>query len=270
MHAPLQQLLLRFYARAERAGLLRGPIGSAVFDRSYRLYKRWLEAPSLSALRRHVLPGTTVIDVGANAGFFAGYFAEWAGPSGRVIAIEPEAENFARLLRFVRRRHLEDRVEPLQAAAAEAAGRATLAVDPAHPGGHHLAPAGVPVTTVTIDGLVEARGNPRVSLIKIDVQGAEMRVLLGAEDTLRRSRPAMLIELDDVGLRGQHTSAAELVDHLAARGYHGHVVASKDAVAAAGRDELLRRSAAGAYVDALFLCSLTPDDRSQPAPSPPN
>ena len=67
----------------------------SVFEACYEIYKRLIEAPH--ALRAHVQPGTIVVDVGANVGFFTRYFAEWTGADGRVLAIEPEQQNFERL-----------------------------------------------------------------------------------------------------------------------------------------------------------------------------
>ena len=55
-----------------------------------------------------------------------------------------------------------------------------LEVNPEHPGDHRLGQVGVPTTAVTIDGLLSQRSEASVSLIKIDVQGAEMQVLEGA------------------------------------------------------------------------------------------
>jgi hypothetical protein len=53
---------------------------------------------------------------------------------------------------------------------------------------------------VTIDDVVDEVGARSVSLIKIDVQGAEMLVLEGAKRTLRKMRPALFVEVDDRAL----------------------------------------------------------------------
>ena len=82
---------------------------------------------------------------------------------------------------------LTDVVETIRAAVAEFTGEGLLEVNPGHPGDHKLGTEGVPIATTTIDDLLAARGWPEVSLIKIDVQGAEARVLAGAAGPWRGS-----------------------------------------------------------------------------------
>ena len=81
---------------------------------------------------------------------------------------------------------------------------------------------------MTIDDLLAARGWPEVSLIKIDVQGAEGRVLAGAAETLRRFHPALFLEIDDHQLRRYGSSADALLRSIAALGYTIHSREGKD------------------------------------------
>lgn len=85
MHgAPLmrfvQGALLWAYRGVQRSGLLDTAPGRAAFERAYWAYKWSIEAKDLETLRPHVTPGSTVVDVGANIGFFTVRFAEWSGP----------------------------------------------------------------------------------------------------------------------------------------------------------------------------------------------
>ena len=61
---------------------------------------------------------------------------------------------------------------------------------------------------------------PALSLIKIDVQGAEARVLEGAQGTLARNRPVLLVEIDDRALEAFGSSARNVEGLLAGLGYH--------------------------------------------------
>src|SRR5580693_4951300 len=106
-----------------------------------------------------------------------------------------------------------------RAAVAEVTGEGLLEINPGHPGDHKLGTEGVPVAMTTIDDLLAARGWPEVSLIKIDVQGAESRVLAGARRTLERFSPALFLEVDDQQLRRYGSSAAELLTSVTAQGY---------------------------------------------------
>lgn len=195
------------------------------------------------------------MDVGANVGFFTRYFARWTGPTGRVLAIEPEARNFERLAAMLRARRLNAIVEPVHAAAAEQSGQVALTIDPYHPAGHYLAGHGVPTRAVTIDDLVRAHAGRRVSLIKIDVQGAELRVLHGAAWTIDSFRPALLVELDDGALRAQGASVHDVVDFLLSRGYQGRLVDGRGLGAVSDRQTLVEDTLRAEYVDALFTAA---------------
>jgi FkbM family methyltransferase len=254
-----QRVLLLGYRVATRSGVLHLPGMRRLFETAYDLYKRFMEAPYVALLKAHVGPGTLVVDVGANLGFFTRHFAAWTGGAGRVLAIEPEAHNFARLSSMIRAQHLDDVVEPIHAAAAERDGQVTLRIDPYHPAGHYLAAEGVPTRAVTIDALVRSGQGRRVSLIKIDVQGAELRVLQGARWTLDTFRPALLVELDDSALRVQGGSVAAVVDLLAAHGYQGRLVLGRSLGPVSDSQSLIAMSHSAKYVDALF----TPTDLAE-------
>jgi FkbM family methyltransferase len=218
----MQRLLLWIYQAVLASGLLRTRAGRTLFEWCYDRYKAWYEAADVDRLQSSVRPGTWVVDVGANIGFFTARFARWVSGGGRVIAIEPEPLNVASLNRRLRKQGTPDRVIPVQAVAAEAPGALRLAVNPVHPADHRIAAEGIEVPAVTVDGLLEAHGWPAVSLIKIDVQGAEARVLAGAAETLRRFRPALFLEVDDATLKPMGTSAGEVLSRLHAWGYTPH------------------------------------------------
>jgi FkbM family methyltransferase len=242
------------YRMAIRSGVLSIPGMRTVFNTSYRLYKAFVEARYVEVLRPWVRTGTTVVDVGANVGFFTYHFAQWTGRGGRVVAIEPESANFIGLEAMIRSRHLDGLVTAVRAAAAERNGEVALLVDPFHPGGHYLAPGGVATPAVTIDSLVRQHPEQIVSLIKIDVQGAELRVLQGARWTLESSRPALLVELDEGALRAQGGSVEQVIGFLSGYGYHGRLVSSGGLAPALDDRALIAASLARDYVDVLFLC----------------
>lgn len=140
-----------------------------------------------------VHPGDVVIDGGACWGDTALYFAHLAGSAGRVVGFEFEPGNLELL------RHnlglnpqLAGRISVVGAALSDRAGRQVAfrsfgpgtALDPAGEGS---------VGTETIDGLLERGEVDRVDFIKLDIEGAELSALRGAENTLRRFRPSLAI-----------------------------------------------------------------------------
>jgi hypothetical protein len=70
-----------------------------------------------------------------------------------------------------------------------------------------------------LDDVVRELGLPRVDFIKIDVEGHELRVLRGAEATMRTLRPVLLMELQDASLRPQRATPDEIVTLLHEWGY---------------------------------------------------
>ncbi|HVJ54191.1 MAG TPA: FkbM family methyltransferase [Aliidongia sp.] len=201
-----------------------------------------------------ITPSTSVIDIGANVGFFTRRFARWVSGGGRVIALEPEPKNFEALVRVIDRRGLSAVVDPVQAAAAETEGTVFLKLNPDNPADHRLAQDGISVPMVTIDGLMAERGWPRVSLIKIDVQGAEFRVLQGAGQTIERSRPTLFIEVDDAHLRLAGCSAEMLLRHIVGLGYSAHLLTRSGLSPVIPVEELLAGlTGSKSYADVLFI-----------------
>lgn len=254
MDSLAQQMLLGLYRRVRRTRLLSTPAGEALFEAAYEIYKAALEAGPIARLAPLAVPGTLVVDVGANIGFFARRFARWVGPAGRVLALEPEPKNAARLRARMAREGLADIVEIIQAAAAETEGTVLLDLNPDNPADHRLGDSGLPVACITLDALLGERCTRSVSLIKIDVQGSELRVIEGARQTIARFRPALFVEVDDAHLRLGGASAAALVDRLADLGYRPHHLSRAGLSPALSRAACLSLvSRPGEYEDFVFL-----------------
>jgi FkbM family methyltransferase len=255
----LQSLLrnsaVGLFGLAARSGLHRLPGIDRAFLALYGFYKQYIEAGPIDSLRDFVPAGSLVIDVGANVGFFTARFARWVGTSGEVIAIEPEDRNYDSLISVLKRKDLLDRVRALKAVAAAASGTALLEINALHPADHKLSRdgTGIAVDATTLDNLVPAKGILRPSLVKIDVQGAEMLVLQGAVDILKVSRPALFIELHEEGLARFGTSVSAILSHLSDCGYEAHWLMRMAPHPKASEAEIHARVARSGYVDVLFL-----------------
>ena len=135
MNRSLQSVLIGLYRVTKATGVLDTSLGRRVFERSYGFYKDRLEAGPIGMLRQYVRPKTYVIDVGANIGFFTRRFAAWVTDGGKVIAVEAEAVNYARLRQAIAEAGLMDVVETIEAAVAETTGEGLLEINPGNPGG---------------------------------------------------------------------------------------------------------------------------------------
>ena len=135
-------------------------------------------------------------------------------------------------------------------AAAGRSGTATLHVDGIS-GANRLGEGGgstVEVEAVTIDDFC-ARHGIRPSLIKIDVEGAELEVLRGADAVLRRFRPLLLVELNPSALRDRGAAPEQLLDALAGLGYETWEVGRRGLLAPFGAADLARPELRRGYVN---------------------
>jgi FkbM family methyltransferase len=251
----IRNAAVRLFGLAARLGVHRLPMFERVFLALYAAYKHHFEAGPVKRLQEFVPTGSVVIDVGANVGFFALRFAQWVGAGGEVIAIEPEDRNYQALVAALKREGLFDRVRALKAVAAATAGPTFLEINQLHPADHKLSRdgTGIAVDAVRLDDLVEPKGTLRPSLVKIDVQGAEMLVLQGAADILRLSGPALFVELQEEGLQRFGTSVSAILEHLSQCGYEPYWLARTGPHRTTNPAEIHARAARNGYVDVLFL-----------------
>jgi|HubBroStandDraft_6_1064221.scaffolds.fasta_scaffold28143_3 FkbM family methyltransferase len=158
----------------------------------------------LALLRTFVDPGDLVYDVGAHIGTFAIPLAQACGESGRVIAIEADASNFALLRHNLGQHGLLGRVTPLCGLAGAGTGRFRAVRFPGHTSATYFTPdpAGESLATIRIDDL-HAMDPARVGVIKIDVEGMELCVLQSAERTIARDRPLLHVEMSPEQLSRQ-------------------------------------------------------------------
>lgn len=185
-----------------------------------------------------VAAGSSVWDVGANVGLFSVAAASRAGRSGAVLAIEADAWLVSLLRQTAQLQSPEAApIEVVPAAAAELDGIARFCIAQRARSSNHLAGFGhsqtggvaetQTVAALRLDTLLGTARAPDV--IKIDVEGAECRVLRGAARVLAEVRPTVVCEVGE-----------ESADECSAI-FHGHRYVLFDAERAAGeRRELTR------------------------------
>jgi len=179
----------------------------------------------VSEVSVHVLPGDIVIDGGACWGDTSLYFACLSGEAGKVFAFEILPENLEILEQNVRDNPgLGRRIECVRRALWNRSGE-TLGYTSRASGTSLLAGSkdDGSVETISIDDWVQQCAVPRVDFIKLDVEGAELNALRGAEKTIRTFRPRLAVSVyhreDDLisipeYLRGLHCGYRLLLDHF--------------------------------------------------------
>jgi FkbM family methyltransferase len=188
------------------------------------------EEPEAAALRDSLRPGMSYLDVGGNLGYLATLAAKLVGPSGRVVAVEPEPYNFS-LLRRNLRLNAPSHAVAVNAAAGAAPGTARLFKAAENLGDHRLyadgqtgGREGVDVPVVRLDALFAANGWPAPDFVKIDVQGYEPFVVAGLDGLVTADRPrAILTEYWPVGIRNAGGDPAAYLEWFRARGFSCHL-----------------------------------------------
>jgi FkbM family methyltransferase len=186
------------------------------------LYRRRCHEPGLTKLLLTRFAGTTessFIDVGANIGYFSCLMSKLAGPTGKVLAIEPEPNNLKLLKNNVRINNLTN-VEIHACASGASEGSAKLGLYKSINRGRHSMvdldmKSIIEVPIRKLDDLTRKSGDgPNSwSLVKIDVEGYEAFVIDGANETLSRTE-ILVIEYSPQFLRKAGVDPASLFDTL--------------------------------------------------------
>jgi FkbM family methyltransferase len=152
------------------------------------------------AFRRDVRRGDTVLDVGANLGAYTLLFGQWVGVSGRVHAFEPAPDAREGLRRHVRLNGLEPCVSVWPEAMGRAEGSAAFVAEGSR-GDNRLSgleaapPTACQIGVTSVDAFCR-RVECRPTLIKVDVEGAELDVLRGARATIAALGPALALYVE--------------------------------------------------------------------------
>jgi FkbM family methyltransferase len=193
-----------------------------------RLFGYGFCEPAARMMQALLEPGDVVIDGGANIGLFTVLAAARVGRHGRVIACEPSPPTMALLSANVQRNGFAW-VAVREVALAAAPGRLRMHIFDPGSGFSSFAPATsgseVEVEVSTLDE-VAGDGLETVKLVKLDVEGAELRALRGASALLDGPRPDFIVELEPEHLARQGSSITEIQELFDAAGYVGYSISA--------------------------------------------
>lgn len=160
------------------------------------LYRRGVHEPGFTKFLLDTFlrdGGYKFLDVGANLGYFSCLFGKLAGPKGRVVAVEPEPNNFKQLKRNLRNNELNN-VTAYRCAVGAEDGVAKMGVyKAANRGRHSLVDLEsckefIEVPVRRLDELLKDAASESWDLVKMDVEGYEPLVFQGAKETLARTK----------------------------------------------------------------------------------
>jgi FkbM family methyltransferase len=195
--------------------ILQGPLRGRRWIVGSATHGCWLgsyEFKTQRAFAELVKSGNVVYDLGANVGFYTLLGARLAGDAGMVYSFEPLPRNLEYLRKHVAINRLGN-CRVIDGAVADFDGEMTLESSEA-PTTAHLSDGGdLSVRVVRVDSLV-ARGEIRApDVMKIDIEGSEVKALTGAAETIEQYRPRILMATHNRELH------AECVEFLERRGY---------------------------------------------------
>lgn len=210
-----------------RFGTLFVDVRDRYVGRPIYLTRTYSEVAEIRFLQDTLTPGMTYLDVGANIGFMVAVAASRVGTAGRIIAIEPEPDNFALLSRAVRANGWAQ-ATPVNVAAGAEPGTARLFKSAHNHGDHRLytdreadTRAAVDVPVVRLDALFAERQFPLPDFIKIDVQGYEHFVVRGMSGLLAGDRSlTVLSEFWPHGISNAGGDPQAYLDLFRAAGLH--------------------------------------------------
>ena len=214
---------MRYFLKQKMAGItipiFSGPLkGKNIgFFSGMRFIKGTYSADEIELFTSLINPGDTVFDIGAHIGYMAMLVAKLAGPDGTVYAFEPSPLNLSYLQTHVRKNHIDnifvypyavsDRPGTLYFDFGRGSGRGRLVTK-------KINPKDQPVKVISIDNFMAAEDIKPPNLIKMDIEGAELAGLKGAENTLRRYHPTILLSTHSDQLK------TDCLSFLATFGYH--------------------------------------------------
>ncbi len=198
----LHPLLAKIYPSSYRPYRFAGGILYVDITESPMMLARVLgafEVEKHKAVKTFLKPGSAFIDVGANKGDFALLAAKISGGSGKVLAFEPESTNCHWISESIAANHYSN-ISLYEMALSDEDGEAALFLGKKS-GWHTLLPGQpardqgvVNVKVRRLDSLLEEQHfTAPIGVIKIDVEGAEMRVLQGASKTLDANPQVVLL-----------------------------------------------------------------------------
>jgi FkbM family methyltransferase len=180
-----------------------------------------------NALERSLSPGGTVIDIGANIGYYAIIAARHIGCARQVLAFEPQPNVVAKLRENLALNNLTN-VEVLPYALSDQNGTALFyfpesgqeSLGGFRQNGRFQSREASEVRTARLDDVLDELGNPHISLIKMDAEGAELQIINGAERLLSSpNRPTIIFEAFEENVRSFGHSVFDLLSRIHSFGY---------------------------------------------------
>jgi FkbM family methyltransferase len=197
-------------------------VGVRIFERGY------YEPETVEIVKKFLRQGSIFIDAGAHLGQYTLVASQCVGRQGQVHSFEPNPATFRWLARNIELNRLEN-VQLNQLALTEKEEERELFLSGAEnigatslikPQPYFFSGKSCQVPCSTLERYMNAKGLARAEVLKIDVEGAELKMLKGAKSLLEgENKPAIIIEFNEQTLKPFGTSKVQLARFLEKKGY---------------------------------------------------
>jgi len=191
------------------------------------LFEGTYQEDVIQALLHLCHPGDTVFDVGGHHGYMAIVAGKSVEPKGRVVSFEPNPYS-RKWLEYNIKLNASANIEVVASAVSSSKGHVVLHIQKGTCSWNTSIFSGsfsdkydtedIEVETITIDDYVQETGLVP-SLIKIDIEGAELLALQGAMMTIATYRPVLILELNPIAADAAEVSLEDIVAVLHENGY---------------------------------------------------
>ena len=215
-----------------------------------------LEGYESQVLKDHLKKGMTIIDIGANIGYYTLLMGQITGPDGIVYAFEPEPNNFRLLSKNILKNNIQN-IHPFQKAVSDKNGSIKLFISKEHRGDHKIFETddkrpSITVDQVSIDDFLKDKR--KIDLIKMDIQGAEHLALEGLKHTIAGNKDIIIItEFSPELLRESGGNPEDFLDRLISMGFKIRLIDEKNKILKPIESNKLIHMCKGARYENLFL-----------------
>ncbi len=180
------------------------------------------EPDEVALVKKNVFPGSVVIDIGANIGYYTLLFAKLVGAHGHVFAFEPEPANFLLLTKNILLNNYNN-VTWVPKAVASSNKRMKLFLCDESSGMHRIYPSLVCDQSLSVDAVSLDTFSPlqhkKIDFIKMDIEGAEYMAMYGMQNIIKKNSPKLLTEFSPAALFESGTAPKKYLDLLLNCGY---------------------------------------------------
>ena len=187
-----------------------------IYQWRFEFLMGWIEPETIPWVKKYVKPGMVVVDIGAHVGYYTNIFSQQVGTNGKVLAFEASPENYPVLLKNIKA-FGKNNILPYQMAVSDQNTTLNLFISPGHSNHSIIEERTEEADTVAVQSirLDDFPHLQKVDFVKMDVEGAEPRVLNGMRQLINNSdNLIMVVEYNHVVLSKAYSDPKILLDLL--------------------------------------------------------